>query len=108
MNQMIVWRPESERSEEIGSRRIVLRTGEDDMLDCLWLPTMSALGACLHFPIVQRTVEESDAEPKAGADRDNSRTVSPKMMIRASWILGVEVEVAEEGRMWVLIVHSLE
>ena len=105
---MIVWRQESEHSEEVGARRIILRAGEDDMLDCLWLPTMFAIGACFRFPLVQRTVEESAVEPKAGAERDNSRRVSPKMMIRASWMLGVEVEIAEEGRMWVLIVHSLE
>ena len=55
---------------------------------------MFAPGACFRFPLVQWTVEES--------------AVEPKMMIRASWMLGVEVEVAEEGRMLVLIVHSLE
>ena len=91
---MIFWRLESERSEEVGARRTILRAGEDDMLDCLWLPTMFALGACFHFPLVQRTAE-SAVEPKAGAERDNSRRVSPKMMIRASWMLGVEVEIAE-------------
>ena len=30
------------------------------------------------------------------------------MMITPSWMLSVGVEIAEEGRMWVFIVHSLE
>ena len=108
LHDMIVWRPESERSEEVGARRIILRAGVDDMLDCLWLPTMFELGPCFHFPRVQRNAEESAVEPNAGAERDSSSRVSPKMMIRARWMLDVEVEIAEEGRMWVLIVHSLE
>ena len=107
LHETIVWRSESERSEEVGARRNVLRAGEDDMLDCLHFPAMFALGAYLHFSIVQRTVEESAVEPQAGAERDDSRTVSPNMMIRASWI-SVEIEIAEERRVWLLIVHSLE
>ena len=77
-------------------------------MTCLivWLTTMFALGACLHLPRVQRTVEASAVGTKAGAECDHSRGLSPKMMIRASWMLGIEVEIAEEGRMWVLIVHS--
>ena len=56
----------------------MLNGGDDGMFDCLRLPTMFALGAFLHFPLVQWVVEEGAVEAKARVKLDDRRRITTK------------------------------